>query len=442
MNTQRLPEDLEAERALLATLCAPGNEHSARLTIPSLRDDDFVHPAHRAVFAALGATLRSGLEVNAITLRDQLERDGLCGRVGGYQGLVELLSFDEVGRPQVLADLLARKRRQRELMRLAWHLARRAADEEDTPEALIHEAQQTLARIAQSGVANEAEGWMEILHQMSSFEPFRVGNSDRGGWWGIPSLDDVAPIPAGEFAVVGARPGVGKTALMTQIGVESARRGIKTLIVSLELPLMTARARIASHLTAIAVPSLKRGDYNAHAVSVVGQQSGTLEFGRLVAPPAGRPWPQLEALIRQEVDRYGVSLVLLDQFDKIGRPAVTKGSSEAYAFGAVSTGILGLAKDLSIGFVLLAQLKGDAEGREPGLGDFADSDRPAKDGGVVLGLYRDRSESLKAKILKNRDGAWVGRRIPLDFRGEAQRFREMSTDESPSAAPSRGGSLL
>ena len=110
---ERLPEDTDAERSLLATLCAPGAEPMAADIAFALEVEDFVHPAHRAVFKALRALLEARLEVNALTLKDVLDQEGALNAVGGYPGLVELLSAEEVGRPQALADLLRRKHRQR-----------------------------------------------------------------------------------------------------------------------------------------------------------------------------------------------------------------------------------------------------------------------------------------------------------------------------------------
>ena len=134
---ERLPEDVDAERSLLATCCAPGAEDQAADLSLRLDEEDFVHPAHRAVFKALKALLAQRLEVNALTLKDALDQEGDLGKVGGYAGLVDLLSAEEVGRPQVLADLLKRKSQHRALIRLGARMVRQSGEEEAAPEALI-----------------------------------------------------------------------------------------------------------------------------------------------------------------------------------------------------------------------------------------------------------------------------------------------------------------
>ena len=132
---QHLPEDIEAERSLLATCCAAGAETAATEISFTLTEDDFDHPAHRAGFKALKALVEAQLEVNSLTLKDALDQAGDLARVGGFTGLVDLLSAEEVGRPQVLADLLVRKRKLRQLIRLGAQLVRQAAEEEAPPDA-------------------------------------------------------------------------------------------------------------------------------------------------------------------------------------------------------------------------------------------------------------------------------------------------------------------
>lgn len=429
------PHDLDVERSLLVSLAFNDPRDNA-LLFPRLSEDCFMHPNHRAVFAAMKTMAAASTPLDAVSIWQEIKRVGRDAGLGGLDQLVELFrQADEVQRPEVLVEALNGFRHRRELIHLAGHLAAQAFDPMADPSEAIHEAQDGLHRVSLDGRKDDGEGWGEILTAMQAKEKFRVPGPEVSGRWGIWTLDDCAPIPAGEYVTVGARPGVGKTAMMTQIAVESANHGIKTLVVTMELSRISMRARLASYMAKLPVSDLKRGNYNVAETRTISEEYQTaLVAGRIQSPSPGIPWAKLDAMIRYEVDKYGIQLVLLDQFDKIGRPAVGRGSSEAYSFGHVSTGIMALTKELGIGFVLLCQLKGDAEGREPTLADHADSDRPGKDPAIVVHLWRDKDGKLKAKIQKNRDGANVGKRLNLLFDGACQRFKE-DTSEPESETP-------
>ncbi|PZN76826.1 MAG: hypothetical protein DM484_15775 [Candidatus Methylumidiphilus alinenensis] len=428
---QPIPHDVQAEKALLVTMAYADPSGNA-LLFPRISDDCFIHPNHRVIFQAMKSLAAGGLPVDPLAIWTEAQRMGKDGRLGGSSEVFEFFrTGEEVQRPEVLVDSLNSYRHRRELIHLADHLSSQAYDLTLDPTESIHEAQTGLHRVSLDGRKDDGESWEEIASAMQAGEKFRVKGLDSMGHWGITTLDSVAPIPSGEYVTVGARPGVGKTALMTQIAVESARRGLKTLVVTMELSRVSMRARLASYIAMVPVQTLKRGDYTRDHVREVANCPNILANGRIQSPSPGIPWAKLDAMIRYEVDKYGIQLVLLDQFDKIGRPTVGRGSSEAYSFGQVSTGIMALTKELEIGFVLLCQLKGDAEGREPTLADHADSDRPGKDPAVVVHLWRDKDSNLKAKIQKNRDGGWVGKRINLDFHGDCQRFIERENETAP-----------
>lgn len=429
---QVIPHDPEVEKSLLVSMafCAPSEN---ALLFPRLSEDCFFVPMHKIVFKSMQSLDHKGIPLDALHVWQEIEKRGEGHRVGGNTGIFDLYRAETVQRPEVLADSLTELRHRRELIHLAAHLHTQAFDPMSDPTEAILEAQTGLHKVSLDGRKDDGESWEEIADAMNRQERFRGHGLEAMGYWGISTLDSIAPIPAGEYVTVGARPGVGKTAMMTQIAVESARKGIKTLVVTMELSRVSMRARIASYMAQVPVQTLKRGDYTDRQTREVSNQPNVLANGRIQSPSPGIPWSKLDAMIRYEVDKYGIQLVLLDQFDKIGRPTVGRGSSEAYAFGHVSTGIMALAKDLDIGFVLLCQLKGDAEGREPTLADHADSDRPGKDPAVVVHLWRDKDSNVRAKIQKNRDGGWVGKRICLDFQGDCQRFREI---EQETTAPS------
>ena len=430
---RELPQNIPAEQGLVSSLMYMHPEDRA-VILPRIDSKLFMHPGHAVVFEAISAVHSKMVPVDPLSVWNHLTTSGRAGRTQGYPWLVELVSHAvDVERPEVLVDILSNLKNRRDLIALSKKMENSAYDQMADVEECLHESQEALHHVSMSGHKDDGEGWGEILQAMDSREKFKAFGPEYMGRWGVPTLDNVAPIPGGEYVTIAARPGVGKTALMTQISVESARAGIKVLVITLELSRLSMRARLASYMADVSVRDLKEGRYEKRHAIEIRNQPNVLERGRIQAPLPGTPWPKLEAMIRYEVVKHGIQLVLLDQFDKIGRGSVGKGSNEAYAFGNVSIGIMALTKDLGIGFCLLCQLKGDAEGRVPELSDHADSDRPAKDANIVVHLWRNKEGNILAKLQKNRDGAFVGKIIPLEFFGDRQRFveSERSTDPPP-----------
>jgi replicative DNA helicase len=429
----RLPEDIDAERSLLATVCAPGAGMIAAQCLRRITPDLFMHPAHKAVYEAARGLLEEGLEINALTLKDALDGRKTLNRVGGYPGLVEILAGEDVGRPDTLVDLLLEKQRRRQLVHLGARLVREAVEDTDGSLGLITSMMRDLGMVSRGGRKEEVSSWSEILDMVEGGEAFRDGDGLCGGYWGIPALDEEAPIPAGQVTFVGARPGIGKTALGTQICVESAVKGRVPLYVQLELPLKTTKARVASYFTRTSVRKFKEGAYAPSDIEALRRQSWVLAQGGIIAPRQGTSWPQLEATILEDMDRRGTNTIVIDYFQIIGRPAVGKGSSEAYAFAKVSDSIMAFAKDhQDVGVVLLGQLKTDAANGEPKDGQVADSDRPAKDAAVTLMLWRNSAGAIWSVLHKNRDGA-MGWKRELNFEGWSQHF-SLATKETTSEA--------
>jgi replicative DNA helicase len=385
--------------------------------------DLFVHPNHRAVFRALAVLVEDQQDINSLTLKNEMEHQKTLQRVGGFPGLTEILMGEDVERPQVLADILLEKQRRRQVIHLAGKMLQSAVNEgEGTSLDLITNAMADLSQVSRGGRKEEVSSWSHILEMVEAGEAFRDGDGLCGGYWGIPELDEEAPIPAGQVTFIGARPGIGKTALGTQICVESAVKGRVPLFVQLELPLKTTEARVASYFTRTSVRKFKEGSYHPSDIEAIRRQFHTLKKGGIIAPRPGTPWPVLEATILEDMDRRGTNTVVFDYFQIIGRPSVGKGSSEAYAFAKVSDQIMGFAKDhQDMGVILLGQLKTDAANGEPKDGAVADSDKPARDAAVTMMLWRNAQGSIWSVLHKNRDGA-MGWRKELAFEGWSQHF--------------------
>lgn len=453
---KRLPEDVEAERSLLATLAGPGalEGDSAwvmgnQKTLLSLRPDYFIAPQHRPVLEALQDLFRSRIEVHALTLKDWLETEKQLGAVGGFAGLTELLASPEMGRPQVLADILIEKWRLRELAKKGAALLQAAASESGRSLELLQEHHQSLAALQVLDRNPAVASSIEILDRIMAGEPFRVeGDADRLVWLGLEAFDLALDGEPGHLWVLAARPGVGKTALAVQGAWDTAMRGQSTLVVSLEMEEWELRARIASWKAQVPARDFRKGRWSPQTAAALSDPDTrhALERIKTWCHPSGLPWAKLEAAIREAVRAHGVSSVWIDYFTLIGQPShLGRNATDAARWAVLSGWIRDLAKELRIAIVLLSQLNRDGDGEEPKLRDLKETGSLEQDAWAVVMLWpKDRvakdeqqpTREVFAKLEKNRSGAAGFKRL-LQFTGASGRFEVMARETQPASSGRR-----
>ena len=206
-----VPEDPDAERALLSTLCASGAESATVECVAVLQPSDFVHPAHRAVMEALKDVLDQHGEVNPLSLKAALEHRGKLETVGGYPRLIEILNGEEVGKPMALVHRLQELRARRELMKVASKVLRSAPDASIS----LEDIQSVLREVQEGNVSTLA------LSSSKTLEVVRWADlkdcivpSVKWAWEPF--------FPAVPFGLLAALPGTGKSFLALQIVAASA----------------------------------------------------------------------------------------------------------------------------------------------------------------------------------------------------------------------------
>ncbi|MBI4914131.1 MAG: replicative DNA helicase [Acidobacteria bacterium] len=444
---ERLPEDVDAERSLLATCCSPGMEGTAAEIVLLLEDDDFAHPGHRALFRALRGLLEHRLEVNALTLKDALDQEGELQRVGGFAGLTEMLSAEEVGRPQVLADLLKRKSHHRALIRLGSRLARQAAEEAEGPDTLIENAAQDLFRRAQGD--RRKRGLEHVAHvAQESMERLLArldGQGAPGLRVGFSRLDALTQgFQPGNLVVLAARPGIGKTALALNWLLRSAvhHRAFGGLF-SLEMSSEEVFNRLLSAQARVNMKAVQAGYFDAKVEDRLKEARNELvQLPIFVNDQASLTVRDIQAMVDRHLSHANqrLDLVIVDYLQLMSSPEGSRGAkqSEAVRIGEISRGLKLLAKDRQVPIVVLSQLNREVEHRQggrPQLSDLRDSGAIEQDADIVMFIHRrmvpvqegqepDRTAELI--VAKHRNGP-TGI-IPLYFEGEYATYRELERD--------------
>ena len=397
----RLPEDIEAEKSLLATCCAPGLEREAIDVALRLTEDDFVHPAHKAVFRAMLGLLEARLEINAITLRDALDQSKNLPRVGDFAGIVEILSSEEVQNPHVLADLLIRKRKHRDLVRLGAQLTRKAAEEEALPEALVEQAGQELFRIAQG---QDRRGLDHIAKVAEDSYQSLLDRLDGYGATGLhvhfERLDRLTlGFQPGNLVVLAARPGIGKTSLALNWMWHASRVDKRHVaFFSLEMSKEEVFNRLLSAQSGVDMKAVAQGQFsNEVRDKLIAARDELIRMPIYICDRAAITVREITAMVDRLCTQSNqkLDLIIVDYLQLISSPQDSRGAkqTESVRIGEISRGFKLLAKEHNIPVMLLSQLNREVERRQggstrPQLSDLRESGAIEQDADIVMFIHR------------------------------------------------------
>ena len=440
-----LPEDLDAERVLLSTLCAPGAEGMAAECLERLVEEDFTHPNHRMVCAALRSLIKRGEEVSAVALLDALGKNAKV--LGGMAGLVEILSGEEVGRPMALVEILARHRRRRELIRLGAQVAKAAEEGEQPPEAIADTAAKALADLQASGSRG---GLVEVRAATAQVLDTLQGTTAPGTFTGFSRLDAVTQgFQPGQLIVLAARPGIGKSTLVLNWLLNAASTSGWCSIHSLEMQRAEVVKRLACNQGNVPAGAVKERRLTQGQLQDFLQAIRVIEGLPMLINDAGSVTAMdVRSQVLRECTRRGCppALVVVDYLQLVSSPAEAKGKSEALRIGEISRAFKLLAKDAGAPVVVLSQLNREIEkaNRKPVLSDLRDSGAIEQDADIVAFIHRppkpqmgdepDRSATLV--IAKHRDGPTA--EIPLEFHGGFCRYEEVPERNTGGGDAGRG----
>jgi len=256
----------------------------------------------------------------------------------------------------------------------------------------------------------------------------------------------------GDLIFIGARPSMGKTALLVNCAFHQGGLGIPVGIISGEQSARQLASRGIAGESGVAAEKLRSGDFTDEEWPRLSSGMRKL-IGRSVFI-YDRSAPTLDEVvrtIRRWKQEHDIRIAWVDYLQRIRVP---RSNGRAEEVGEVARTLKTLARDLDIPVVVLAQVKAEVDTRNgnkrPNLGDIANSDEATREADIIAFLYRhwvyDRENGDPSKaelnVEKNRHGPCG--RFDLGFDGKTMRFLdpELQPDylDQP-AAPRRARSV-
>ena len=392
--------DTEAERHVLGALMLDGAEciDDVRAILPNT--NSFSDLRHQLIYRAILLLAQSGLPMDYLSVRQQLqalpgERRGsffdALDEAGGAPYLMQISSdafstASAAHHSRKLAELAIR----RGMVRLGDRIAALAQEPGTSSEELLAVIERELAELTYSGAANTT-----TLRQIVDPAIERIKAKSFGETDGIPTgyleLDRAGGgFHAGDLIILAARPSMGKTAFALNLAFNAARRGVPVGIFSLEMGAESLAFRALSLMTgfnslAIRNKALSRANLERLYEEAARQSDLPIHFSFALSPSID----DVRRTARRMVTNHGCGLLILDYLQYVKAP---KAERNDLAVGMVSHGLKDIAKQVGVPMVALSQLSRSVDSREnkrPLLSDLRESGQIEQDADEVLFLYRE-----------------------------------------------------
>lgn len=402
------PQALDVEEAVLGALLMDKN---AIVEVASMiREEHFYSEQHKEIFKAIIALFSRGEKIDMRTVIYELRSAGKLEIVGGAFYVAELTSkLSSSANIEQHARILIEVGIKREVIQLASHMHHEAYEDVSDPFALVEQANMGLQNILDAAISTRAERSMkEIAFSVLQEAQARQSGKHTGLDSGYPVLDQLLNgFQKTDLVIIGARPGMGKTAFIMQSAKDMAKRDIPVGIFSLEMSANQLVERLAIGESEIDSDLVKKGKMQPYEWDRYMQRLGQ-ELSKLPLYIDDTPFMtivELRARCMRMKTKYNVQMIVVDYLQLIkGVNEFGNKMNRDQEIGVISRTLKGIAKELEIPVVALAQLSRGVETRgglkKPGLSDLRESGSIEQDADVVMFLYRPEYY----KITQDEDG--------------------------------------
>jgi replicative DNA helicase len=392
-----------------------------------LRAGDFRSGHHQAIFTAVVGLWDAGRPVDAVGVADVLHRQGQVENVGGYGYLGSLLELEPSGAGTVHHARVVRERSViRALHGAAQEILRDTAAGAGSAEQLLEEAERKLYAVGEAGYGGGAVPVRQSVDEM--FDRIDERARRKGQLAGLPTgLRDLDGLTSGlhdsEVTILAARTSVGKTTLAVQIASHAAvNLGLPVLFVSLEMSRVELAERLACALGGVDSQRLRQGEPSeGDATRLIAARDRLRPAPLHIDHEPHQRMVRIAAAARRLKRREGLRLLVLDYVQLVEPEDKKVPRHEQVA--QVSRRLKGLAKELNVPVLALAQLSRAAEERErPRLHHLRESGSLEQDADCVLLMHRSDEEPgvVEVDVAKQRNGP-TGT-VKLVFRKAFTRF--------------------
>jgi replicative DNA helicase len=398
---------LEMEMSTLGSMML--DDRAAEEVLAILDTDDFYRPAHRDIFRAIRQLVNSGKPPNLEFVIQELRDREVLHEIGGEDYLIQIAEY--VPSPSS-ATYYAREVQNKSTLRRLESAGRdivgvvHDADQGDADEK-VDKAEQLVFEVGRRRLGTyfrhvsslAKEFFVDVDHIIETGEPL-VGITS-----GFGDLDKMTTgFYGGDMVIVGARPSMGKTALVLDFALAAAKEDKGAVAVfSLEMSGMQLVRRMVSMVSGVSGHVLKNPNLGMDTYKKLADACDHLYSLPIHIDDASDLTPlEMRGKCRRLKAEAGLALVVVDYLQLMRGSKRTENRTQEIS--DIARGIKAMAKELQVPVIALSQLNRGVESREdkrPVLSDIRESGSIEAEADIVMLLYRDAY--YKAKEQRDED---------------------------------------
>jgi replicative DNA helicase len=403
---------VEAEAALLGALML--DNRLVEDVGLKLKPHHFHEELHGRIYDSILKLTDKNMVANPVTLRPMFEADEAMKQVGGAGYLASLTGS---GATLIAARDFAQQIYDLALLRsligVGRDMVESALDTSDdvAPLEQIEKAESELYKVAEQGGADgKAKSFAEATREaLETAEKALNSGGLSGITTGLESLNaKIGGLHHSDLVIVAGRPGMGKSALGTNIGFAAAQRylrdmedgiapeksgGAAVALFSLEMSADQLATRILAEQSGISSESLRMGKISKQEFRQLARAAAELEsLPFYIDDTPGLTIAALRARARRLKRQKNIGMVIVDYLQLLQGTGRNSNDNRVNEISEISRGLKTLAKEINVPVIALSQLSRAVEQREdkrPQLSDLRESGSIEQDADIVLFIYRE-----------------------------------------------------
>lgn len=423
------PQNLEAEQSVLGAIIFDGD--SFRHALQVLNPSDFYKKSHEIIFATAQEIYEQKMPIDIITMSNALKAKNALETVGGLSYLSHLANLVPTSANiQYHAQIVKEKAQKRQLLATCMKTMDALYEDNEFNDILSQHRLQVSS--ITSNIGSGIVSMRDIAKSTISFVERRYENRHdiSGIRSGLSDLDEITDgFQNGDLIIIGARPGIGKSAFAMSILQQSE---IPSGVVSLEMSDHQIGIRTLTSLAGIEMWRLRKGHIMHGQWDNIVKASGQMAELPIWFSFSARKASAIEKVILEMIDRHGVKTIMVDYLQLVRSDSGKQNREREIA--EVSNMLKAIAVDYKIPVFAIAQLNRELERREdkrPILADLRDSGSIEQDADMVLFLYRDEyynpnspQKGIMEVIVAKGRNTGTGK-VKVVFDGDRMQFKDM-----------------